>query len=126
MQILIAKHWTEVRDPYGRVRGRIEGAEGDGNPIGRPTVSTNLDPWELPETEPPTKEHTQAGLRPWGICSRRLPSLASEGEDTQMGVSRDLMPEEGGNPLRGKGEGRKGKYFGRGDQEGGNIWNVNK
>jgi hypothetical protein len=26
-------------DPYGRVRGRIEGAEGDGNPIGRPKVS---------------------------------------------------------------------------------------
>ena len=50
MQILTANHWTEVRDPYGRVRGRIEGTEGDGNPIGRPTVSTNLDPWELPET----------------------------------------------------------------------------
>lgn len=63
MQILTANHWTEVRDPYGRVRGRIEGAEGDGNPIGRPTVSTNLDPWELPETEPPTKEHTWAGPR---------------------------------------------------------------
>ena len=40
-----------------------EGTEGDGNPTGRTTVSTNLDPWELPETEPPTKEHTQAGLR---------------------------------------------------------------
>ena len=46
------------------VRGKIEGAEGDGNPIGSPTVSTNLDPWELPEKEPPTKEHTQAGPRP--------------------------------------------------------------
>ena len=43
--------------------GEIEGAEGDGNPIGRPTVSTNLNPWELPETKPPTKEHTWAG--PW-------------------------------------------------------------
>jgi hypothetical protein len=28
------------------------------NPTGRPTVSTYLDAWELPETEPPTKEHT--------------------------------------------------------------------
>jgi hypothetical protein len=44
MEILTAKHWTEVRDPYGRVRGRIEGNEGDGNPTGRPTVSTNLEP----------------------------------------------------------------------------------
>ena len=67
MQILTANHWTEVRDPYGRVRGRIEGAEGDGNPIGRPTVSTNLDPWELPETEPPTKEHTLACPKPLAL-----------------------------------------------------------
>jgi hypothetical protein len=29
MQILIANHWTEVRDLYGRVQERIEGAEGD-------------------------------------------------------------------------------------------------
>jgi hypothetical protein len=63
MQILRINHWTEVGDPYGRVRGRIEGAEGDGNPIGRPTVSTNLDPRELSETKPPTKEHTFAGPR---------------------------------------------------------------
>ena len=28
------------------------------NPTARPTVSTYLDAWELPETEPPTKEHT--------------------------------------------------------------------
>ncbi|EDL24446.1 mCG1048826 [Mus musculus] len=40
MQILTANHWTEVRDPYGRLRR----AEGDGNPIGRPTVSTNWTP----------------------------------------------------------------------------------
>jgi hypothetical protein len=61
MYKLTANHWTEVRDPNGRVRGRIEGAEGDGNPIGRPTVTTNLDPWEVPEINSPTKEHTQAG-----------------------------------------------------------------
>ena len=55
MQIPTDKHWTEVRDPYRRVRGRTEGPQGDGNPTGRPTVSTNLDPWKLPETEPPTE-----------------------------------------------------------------------
>ena len=69
MQILTTKHWTEVGNPNGRVRGRIEGAEGDGNPIGRPTVSTNLDLWELSETEPPTKEHIQARLSPLHICN---------------------------------------------------------
>lgn len=49
-----------VGDPYVRVCGKIEG---DGNPTGKPTVSTNLDPWEIPESEQSTKERTQAGLR---------------------------------------------------------------
>jgi hypothetical protein len=40
MQILKTNLWTDVRNPYGRV----EGAEGDGNTIGRPTLLTNLDP----------------------------------------------------------------------------------
>jgi hypothetical protein len=62
MQILTAIHWTEVGEPYGRVRGRIEGAEGDGNPIGRKTSSTNPEPSELPETKPPTRKHT------WLVC----------------------------------------------------------
>ena len=29
----------------------------------KPTESTNLGPWWLTETEPPTKEHAQAGPR---------------------------------------------------------------
>jgi hypothetical protein len=45
-------------DPYGRVRGSIERDEGDGNPIGRKTVSSNVDPWKLPGTKPPAKVHT--------------------------------------------------------------------
>jgi hypothetical protein len=71
-------------DSYGKVSGRIEGTEGDGDPIGRPTVSTNLDPWEAPETELPTKEYTQAGLsltslllpHSLHICRRELSCLA--------------------------------------------------
>jgi hypothetical protein len=58
MHVLTANHWTENGDPYGRVRGRIEETEGHGNPIGRPTVSTNLDLWELPEIKPPKIIHT--------------------------------------------------------------------
>jgi hypothetical protein len=81
MQILIANLWPEVRDHYGRVRGRIEGAEGDGNHIGRPTMSTKLDLWELPETETSNKEHTWPVQGPHHICSRGLPCLASVGED---------------------------------------------
>ena len=78
MQIVRTKHWTKVRDPYGRVRAKIEGAEGDGNLIRRPTVSTNLDPWELPETEPPTNGLVSG---PWHIWSRGTLCLASVGED---------------------------------------------
>jgi hypothetical protein len=33
-------------------------------PVGRPTVSTNLDPWEIPETETPAKQHSWTGPRP--------------------------------------------------------------
>lgn len=64
MQIPTGKHWTEVKDPNGRVGGRIEGPEGDGNTTGLPTVSTVLDLWQLSETDPPTEEHTWAGPRP--------------------------------------------------------------
>jgi hypothetical protein len=37
--------------------------KGDDHTVGRTTMSTNLDPWELPETEPPTKEPTMACQR---------------------------------------------------------------
>ena len=77
MQILTVNQWTEVGDPYGRVRGRIEGAEGDGNSIGRPTVLTNSDAWELPETNLSTKEHTWAIPRPL----THMTCLASVGKD---------------------------------------------
>jgi hypothetical protein len=30
---------------YGRIRGRIAGPRGDRNSTGKPTESTNLDPW---------------------------------------------------------------------------------
>ena len=42
--MLTAKHWPEVAALYGKVRGKLEGTEGDGKPIGRPTVSTNMGP----------------------------------------------------------------------------------
>ena len=73
---------------YVRVGGSIEGPEEDANPAGRPTESTNLAPWYLSESEPPTQEHTWVGTRPhWHICSRQAaqslwqPCLASVGKD---------------------------------------------
>jgi hypothetical protein len=50
----------ELGDCYGKAEGSIEGSEGNRNTIGKPTESTNPDPWGLSETEPQTKEHTQA------------------------------------------------------------------
>jgi hypothetical protein len=38
--------------------------KGLGDFTGRPTESTMLDPWGLPETEPPTKEQAWAGPGP--------------------------------------------------------------
>jgi hypothetical protein len=35
----------EVGDSYGQIWGRIAGFERDRNSTGRPTESTNLDPW---------------------------------------------------------------------------------
>jgi hypothetical protein len=44
----------------------VEVAEGDGNCKENPAVSTNPDPWEFPETKPPTKEHIWASL--WSLA----------------------------------------------------------
>jgi hypothetical protein len=63
MQTSIAQHWEEVRDPYGRLEGRIEGPEEGRNPTERLTMSIIQDLSELSETESPTKEHTWAGMR---------------------------------------------------------------
>jgi hypothetical protein len=57
MQILTANHWTEAEDPYGSIKGRTEEAEGDCNPTGRTTVSTDPVISDLPEAKLPNKEH---------------------------------------------------------------------
>jgi hypothetical protein len=45
IQTPTAKQWIELEDSYGRTGERIVGPEGDRNSTGRPTESTNLDPW---------------------------------------------------------------------------------
>jgi hypothetical protein len=106
MQIL--RDNLKTGDPYGRVRGRIEGAEGDENPKERPTVSIYLDPRELPETKPSTKEHEGLVRGPQNICRRGLPCLASDGENEPIPVETSDHREGGclgrEHPLRGKGE----------------------
>jgi hypothetical protein len=60
----------ELKRSYGRVERRTEGHEDDSDSTGRPRKSTNQTLWRLPETESPTKEWAQAGLRPLHVCSR--------------------------------------------------------
>ena len=60
---------------------RLEEAEEEGDPIGRPGVSTNPDPQDLSDTEPPTRQDTLAGPKPPYIYSRGLSGLASMRED---------------------------------------------
>jgi hypothetical protein len=55
MQIPAANHWNEHGDLNGRVRGRIERAEGVCNPIGRTTVINKPELPELPGNKPPTE-----------------------------------------------------------------------
>lgn len=52
----------ELRESSGRVGEGLWDRKGQ-RLHGRPRESTNLDPWRLPETESPTKEWAQAGLR---------------------------------------------------------------
>jgi hypothetical protein len=55
--------------------------KGSCDPIGRPAVSTNLDPLYLSDTETLTRQHILAGPRPQHIYSLGLPILVLEGED---------------------------------------------
>jgi hypothetical protein len=41
-----------------------KGWKKEGNLIGRPFISTKLDPRDLSSTEPPTRQHTLVGPRP--------------------------------------------------------------
>ena len=51
---------------------KLEEAEEEGNPIGRPAVSTNLNPKDLSKTGPPTRQHNQTIWGHQHIFSRRL------------------------------------------------------
>ena len=61
----------------------MEEAEEEGDPVGRSAVSTNLEPRDLSDTEPPNRHHTPADMRPphTHIYSGGLLGLALERED---------------------------------------------
>jgi hypothetical protein len=59
--------WMELWDSYRRVEGRIEGPIVDRNSKGRPTESTNLDPYGLSGAKLQTKEHLPPGPNPHSL-----------------------------------------------------------
>ena len=64
MPIFTPNQWTEAGDPCGLIREKLEEDEEEGDPIGRPAISTNLDPQDLSDTKPPTRQHIGAVLKP--------------------------------------------------------------
>ena len=81
MQLLTCNQWTEAGDLCGAIRAKLKEAEEVGNPIGKPAVSTNLDPRYISDTELTTRQHTPADMIPQHINSSELPGLAPVGED---------------------------------------------
>jgi hypothetical protein len=64
MQIFMPNQWTEAADPCGWIREKIEEAEEEGDPVGRPAVSTNLDLQDLSDTGIPTRQYTPTDMNP--------------------------------------------------------------
>jgi hypothetical protein len=66
MTIMMVEEQYALRtaDPCGWIREKLGEAEEEGNPVGGPTISTNLDPRDLSDTGPPTRQYTPADMRP--------------------------------------------------------------
>jgi hypothetical protein len=60
----LAMDRKKLGTPCAWIRERLEAAKEEGDPIGRPAVSTNLDPWDLSDTETSTRQHTLDGQGP--------------------------------------------------------------
>jgi hypothetical protein len=123
--------------PHGSVKGRNEGAEGEGNSIGRPPVSTqtprNPGSSQRLSHQPKSIHGLVCGTR--HICSTGLHCLASVWEDALNPLETSCPRKWGclgcGLGWDGDGEGQRGELMWWGTLGGrtrskGNIWNVNK
>jgi len=57
----------------GWIRKNLGEAKEEGNPVGGPAVSTNLDPRYLSDTGSPTRQHIPAEMRPPTHIQQRTP-----------------------------------------------------
>jgi hypothetical protein len=56
--------WTEATDPCDWIRWKLGEAEEEGDPVGGPAVPINLDPRDLSDIAPPTRQHIPTDMRP--------------------------------------------------------------
>jgi hypothetical protein len=63
-QVFAPNQWTEAADSCGWIRGKMEEGKEEGDTVGGPAVSINLDPCDLSDIGPPTRKHTPADMRP--------------------------------------------------------------
>jgi hypothetical protein len=61
----------QADDPCCSIREKLKEAEEEGNPVGGPAVSINLDTRDLSDTVPPTRQHTPADRRPSSHIQQR-------------------------------------------------------
>jgi hypothetical protein len=64
MQIFTPNQWAETHDTCGWIREKLVEAEEKGDPVRGPAVSINLEPRDLSDTGPPTRQYTLADMRP--------------------------------------------------------------
>jgi hypothetical protein len=64
MQIIYTQPMDRSWDLCGWIREKLGEAEEEGEPVGGPAFSTNLDLWDNSDTGPPTRPHTPADMRP--------------------------------------------------------------
>jgi hypothetical protein len=108
---------------------RWKETEEEGNPVGGPAVSINLDARDLSNTGPPNRQHT---TRPQFIYIRGLLDLDLVRDDTpnlqETGGPREYRVRWGGekgHPHRDRGLGmRYGMWTTWGWMEGDKIWSV--
>jgi hypothetical protein len=67
---------------------KLEKVEEEGNPVGRRAVSTNLDPQDLSDTGPPTRQHTPADLRPPTHIQQRTAESGLSSEKMHLTLER--------------------------------------
>jgi len=73
MQIWAPNQRTETAEPCGWIREKLEEAKKEGNAVGGPEVSINLNPWDRLDTGSPTRQHTPAEMRPPTQIQQRIP-----------------------------------------------------